>query len=143
MKIKQISVFLENKKGRLREITGYLAANTIDIRALSIAETKDFGVLRMIVNLPDKAYDILKGKEFVVRKTDVLAVEVDDSPGGLDKVLDILDKNSINIEYMYAFVQKATSNALLVMRFDDLERAEKILKEHRISIVAPEKVYNL
>ena len=92
MNILQISVFVENKKGRLKEITNTLAENNINIRALSIAETKDFGVLRMIVNLPDKAYNVLKEKGLVVRKTNVLAVEIEDKPGGLNDILDVFEK---------------------------------------------------
>ncbi|HCL55977.1 MAG TPA: amino acid-binding protein [Spirochaetia bacterium] len=141
MRIIQIAVFLENKKGRLKEITDILASQSIDIRALSIAETKDFGVIRLIVNHPDRAYAVLKANELTVRKTEVLAVEVEDQPGGLNYVLGILEKNSVNIEYMYAFVEKASDKALLVMRFDDLDRAEKILSENKVSIVKADKIY--
>ncbi|OHD13087.1 MAG: hypothetical protein A2Y41_03990 [Spirochaetes bacterium GWB1_36_13] len=141
MRIIQIAVFLENKKGRLKEITDILASQSIDIRALSIAETKDFGVIRLIVNHPDRAYAVLKANELTVRKTEVLAVEVEDQPGGLNHVLGILEKNSVNIEYMYAFVEKASDKALLVMRFDDLDRAEKILSENKVSIVKADKIY--
>ena len=95
MKITQISVFLENKKGRLKEITKILSDNNINIRALSIAETKDFGVIRLIVNKAEEAYTALKAMDFVVRKTDVLAVEVSDKPGGLYSVLDFLETSEI------------------------------------------------
>lgn len=141
MRINQISVFLENKKGRLREITGILADYKIDIRALSIAETKDFGVLRMIVNKPEKAYETLKSNGFTVRETPVFAIEVEDKPGGLHGLLKLLDSNDINVEYMYAFVEKETDKALMVMRFDNLEKAEKILKENKISFLPAEKIY--
>lgn len=143
MKILQISVFLENKKGRLQEITKILAEARIDIRALSIAETKDFGVVRLIVDQPDLAYEKLKAAGFVSRKTEVLAVEVQDEPGGLNQVLCILENNQINIEYMYAFVEKASDKALLVMRFDDIERAIQVLKQNHVSLVAPEKIYQM
>lgn len=143
MNIIQISVFVENKEGRLNEITQTLAANNIDIRALSIAETRDFGVLRMIVNRPDEAQSSLKEKGFVVRKTNVLAVEVEDSPGGLNNALSVLEKNGVNIEYMYAFVEKASDKALLVMRFDDIVKAQSVLEKNNISLVASEKIYGL
>ncbi|PKL13715.1 MAG: amino acid-binding protein [Spirochaetae bacterium HGW-Spirochaetae-6] len=143
MKITQISVFLENKKGRLKEITKILSDNGINIRALSIAETKDFGVIRLIVNKAEEAYTALKAMDFVVRKTDVLAVEVSDKPGGLYAVLEFLETSGLNIEYMYAFVEKATDKALLVMRFDDVDKAEVLLRDNSISMVAPDKVYNL
>ncbi len=143
MYITQISIFLENKKGRLKEITGILKDNNLNIRALSIAETKDFGVVRIIVDNPDQATKALKKGDFVVRQTKVLAVEVNDVPGGLNQILSLLDENDINIEYMYAFVEKATDKALLVMRFDDIDKAETTLKENKISIVESNKVYNL
>lgn len=143
MKITQISVFLENKKGRLKEITKILSDNNINIRALSIAETKDFGVIRLIVNKAEEAYTALKAMDFVVRKTDVLAVEVSDKPGGLYSVLDFLETSGLNIEYMYAFVEKATDKALLVMRFDDVDKAEVLLRDNSISMVSAQKVYNL
>lgn len=143
MQINQISVFLENKKGRLKEISGILADKNIDIRALAIAETKDFGVLRMIVNKPQEAYEALKAKDFVVRETPVLAIEVEDKPGGLYRLLKTLENNDINVEYMYAFVEKESDKALMVMRFDNLEKALNILTREGISIIPSKRVYGI
>ena len=132
MGIKQIAVFLENKKGRLADVTDILAKDGINIRALSLAETADFGILRLIVNDPDKAIDILKDNNFVAQATEVIAVEVKDEPGGLHKILSILSKNDISIEYMYAFVEKNADNAIVVFKIDEHDKAIKILKEHNI-----------
>jgi len=107
MKITQISVFIENKSGRLYEICDLLGRNNLNIRALSLADTSDFGILRLIMSDPEKAYRLLKENEFTVGKTDVIAVEVPDVPGGLASVLKVLSDNNVNVEYMYAFVEKA------------------------------------
>ncbi|MCK4597567.1 ACT domain-containing protein, partial [bacterium] len=106
MNIKQVSVFLENKKGRLAEVTALLARQGVNIRALSLADTADFGVLRLIVSDSVKCFNVLKKNDFVAQMTDVIAVEIDDQPGGLNRVLAVFDKSDINIEYMYAFVEK-------------------------------------
>ncbi len=143
MYITQISVFLENKKGRIKEITQTLSDANLNIRALSIAETKDFGVVRMILNQPEEAYKVLKNQGLVVRKTDVLAIEVEDQPGGLNGVLSVLEDNNINVEYLYSFVEKATEKALMVMRFENIAQALKILQAKNISLVAPEQIYTL
>ena len=108
MQIKQISVFIENKAGRLHDVAKVLSDNKINIRALSLAETSDFGVLRMIVDKPDEAVKVIKANNFTVRITEVVAVEVPDKVGGLAGVLKIMDSANINIEYMYAFVEKKT-----------------------------------
>jgi len=139
----QLSVFIENRKGKLRGVTNVLASAGIDIKALSIAETQDFGVLRLIVNNPDLAYDKLRENGLVVKKTNVLAIEVDDRPGGLDNVLKVLDENNVNIEYIYAFVEKKSDKALLVMRFDDMNKALDILTKNNISVVESKKIYEL
>lgn len=97
----------------------------------------------MIVNQPDKAYEFLKEKGFVVRETPVFAIEVEDKPGGLHGLLKTLDANDINVEYMYAFVEKESDKALMVMRFDNLEKAEKILKENNISVIPANKAYGI
>ncbi|WP_027364162.1 ACT domain-containing protein [Desulfotruncus alcoholivorax] len=143
MKVKQISVFLENKSGRLAQVTRVLGDNNINIRALSIADTTDFGILRLIVNNPDSAYRVLKEAGFTVSTTDVIAVEVKDDPGGLAKVLEILQNVHINIEYLYAFLQKATNAALVVFRVEQLDEAIKVLQENNVSILEGSKVYSL
>jgi hypothetical protein len=143
MKVRQISVFLENKSGRLAEVAGVLGANKINIRALSIADTTDFGILRLIVNEPDRAYRELKGAGFTVGSTDVIAVEVADRPGGLAGALQVLERAGINIEYLYAFVQKASNAALVVFRVEQIDEAVRVLQENGVRILSGEEVYSL
>ena len=143
MKVKQISIFLENKSGRLAQVTRALGENSINIRALSIADTTDFGILRLIVNDPEKAYLILKDKGFTVSATDVIAVEVADKPGGLAEVLQLLDRSGINIEYLYAFLQKSASAALVVFRVEQLDEAVKVLQASGTRILSGDEVYKL
>lgn len=143
MKVKQVSVFLENKSGRLAEVTSVLGQNNINIRALAIADTSDFGILRMIVSDPEKAYRVLKEAGFTASMTDVLAVEVEDRPGGLAAVLKVLEEAGINIEYIYAFLEKSSQDALVVFRVEQLEEAIRVLGEKGISLLPAEKVYNL
>jgi len=127
MNVKQISIFLENKKGRLAELTRVLADNNIDISALSIADTTDFGILRLIVNQPDMAEKVLKERGFAVKSTEVVAIGVNDEPGGLAAALDVLEKENIGIEYMYAFVSKTENEALVIIRADNIYAANRIL----------------
>ncbi len=143
MKVEQISVFLENKAGRLAEVTRVLGEGGINIRALSLADTTDFGILRLIVDQYDKAKDLLKQKGFTVGKTEVVAVEVPDRPGGLGLVLQILAQAGINVEYMYAFVQHSGMNAVIIFRFDNLDDAITILQKEGIHIYKGEEVYRL
>ena len=123
MRVEQIAVFLENKSGRLAEITAVLADNGINIRALSVADTADFGILRLIVDKVELAKKVLKDSGFTVGKTNVLAVEVPDRTGGLAMVLKTIEKAGINVEYMYAFVNKSGENAVLIFRFEDMDKA--------------------
>jgi len=143
MALQQISVFLENKKGRLAEVAGLLAREGINIRALSLADTTDFGVLRLMVNDPDKCLQILRGGSFVAQQTEVIAVEVQDKPGGLAMVLDVFDQHGINIEYMYAFVEKRTAAAIVVFRIDDPARATGILGKAGVSVLSAEDIRKL
>ena len=144
MLTKQISVFLENKSGRLAKVTQVLGENNIDIRALSIADTTDFGVLRLIVNQPEKAKDVLEQKGFTVSVNDVIAIEVEDKPGGLAKALSILDQKGISIEYMYAFVGNCdVKHAMVILRVESPERALVILKEEDVRIKFAEDVYKM
>lgn len=143
MKIKQISIFLENKSGRLARVTGVLGENKINIRALSIADTTDFGILRLIVNDPNRAFDVLKKAGFTVSATDVIAVEVPDNPGGLAMALKVMQEANINIEYLYAFLQKLTGAALVVFRVEQLDKAIVTLQENGIRILTGDEVYSL
>jgi hypothetical protein len=139
--VEQISVFLENKAGRLADVTGILADAGINIRALALADTSDFGILRLIVNDNNKAKEALKKAGFTVGKTDVVAVEVGDQPGGLAHILRILHKANVNVEYMYAFVQQSGANAVLIFRFDNLEEAIRILRDNNVRVIKGEKLY--
>ena len=143
MFVKQISVFLENKSGRLADVTRTLGENDIDISALSIADTTDFGILRLIVNKPEKAEEILKEHGFTVSGTSVIAIGVQDKPGGLAVALKVLDEEKIGIEYMYAFVSKTADEALVILRLDDPEKATAVLKEKGISVLSASQVYKL
>lgn len=143
MKLKQISIFLENRAGRLAEVTRVLGEKDINIRALSLADTSDFGILRLIVNQPDEAYSELKANGFAVTTTDVIAVEIEDCPGGLASVLGVLEGQSINVEYMYAFVEKATDRAVVVFRFENVNAAIDALHKGGVSVLSGEKVYAL
>ena len=141
MRVEQISVFLENKAGRLSEVTGILAETAINIRALSLADTSDFGILRLIVNDNAKAVEALKQRGFTVGKTDVVAVEVDDRPGGLHNILHFLFKANVNVEYMYAFVQQSGDNAVIIFRFDNLDEAVRVLMEKGVKVIEGERLY--
>ncbi|MBD3309211.1 ACT domain-containing protein [candidate division KSB3 bacterium] len=144
MKVKQISVFLENRSGRLAEVTRVLGDNQLNIRALSLADTSDFGVLRMIIDHPDQAYMVLKEKHYTVQETDVVTLEVADQPGGLAGVLEILSTNSVNVEYLYAFPERdSIEKALMVFRFDDNDRAIEVMQNAGIKIMEPSRVYTI
>jgi hypothetical protein len=143
MRAEQISVFLENKAGRLAEVTGILSEANVNIRALALADTSDFGVLRLIVDNNEKAVEALKNRGFTVGRTDVLAVEVEDRPGGLHSILNMLNKAEINVEYMYAFVQHSGKNAVMIFRFDHIDEAVKVLEENKVTVINGSKVYTL
>ncbi len=143
MKVEQISIFLENKSGRLAEVTRILSQAGINIRALSLADTSDFGILRLIVNDTEKAKAVLKENGFTVGKTEVVAIEVPDRPGGLAGILEALEGKDINVEYMYAFVQSSGENAIIIFRFDELEKAIAALQEAGVRILKGEEVYAL
>ncbi len=143
MKVTQVSVFLENKKGRLYDAAKILGDAKIDIKALTIAENEDFGVLRMIVNKPEEAIKVLKINGLVASITEIVAVEVEDTPGGLSAVLKVLIENNVNIEYMYAFVEKSADKAILVFRFDNPDKAIDILTKNNIRVVGKKDIQNL
>jgi hypothetical protein len=143
MRVEQISVFLENKAGRLAEVARILADAGINIRALSLADTSDFGILRLIVNDNNKAKEALKQHGFTVGKTDVVALEVPDRPGGLAALLDILGREGVNVEYMYAFVAKSAGNAVVIFRFDEPQRAIKLLTGQGFTVLSGDIIYNL
>ncbi|MBQ7546051.1 MAG: hypothetical protein IJT41_03685 [Clostridia bacterium] len=129
MLLKQISVFLENKSGQLLEIVNLLAANGIDLRALSIAEAQDYGVLRIIVDKPDETLSFLRQQEWVCQMNEVLAVTVPDEPGSLTRILTVLADKNVNMVYTYAFLSGTQGKACIVLRVDDNAYAEKLLRD--------------
>jgi hypothetical protein len=143
MKVEQISIFLENKPGGLEEVTRILRDTKINIRALSLADTSDFGVLRLIVNDVETAKKVLNEKGFTVGRTTVIAVEVPDRPGGLHSILEVLSRNRVNIEYMYAFVEKSGENAIMIFRFETTDQAIETLTKNGITVLPGDKVYRL
>jgi hypothetical protein len=143
MKVKQLSIFMENRAGRLAEVVRLLGTSGINIRALSLADTSDFGILRLIVSNVDKALKILREAGHTVSLTDVVAVEVPDQPGGLSSVLEPLRAAGVNVEYMYAFVEKATDKAVVIFRFENLDAALGILTKAHISVLPADTVYAL
>lgn len=143
MKVKQLSIFLENQSGRLAEVTGALGQENINIRALSLADTSGFGILRLIVNDIQKAHDVLQSRGFTVSETDVIAVEIPDRPGGLASILRILGDEGINIEYMYAFVEKSSENAVVIFRIENVDEAIAALQANNVRILPAEELYAL
>jgi len=143
MLIEQLSIFVENKQGRLAEITKLLEDNNIDIRALSIADTRDFGIMRLIVNNPSKAEKILKEAGCTVSLTNVIAIGVDDKPGGLAKAMEVLFQNHISVEYMYAFISRTDETAFVILRVEDNESALKALDKNGIRILKYSEIYEM
>lgn len=141
MIIKQLSVFVENQPGRLAEITDALYKKDIDIRALSIADTTNFGILRLIVNHPSRAESALKEQGFTVSQTDVIGVGVEDRPGGLAAALEVLRDANIAVEYMYAFVSKAEKTAFVILRVEDNDAAIRALQEKGVKILSANEIY--
>jgi hypothetical protein len=136
MFVKQLSMFIENRSGRLAAACNALARKKINILALSLADTADFGILRLIVSDPDDGHLALKGAGFTVITNDVLAVQVEDKPGGLAAILDVLQKAKINVEYMYAFSSIKTKRAALIFRFEDNDAAIKALTKASIGVMS-------
>jgi len=140
MLAKQISIFLENKLGRLAEATKILSEAKINIRSLVISDTTDFGILRLIVNDTEKAYRVLKENNFTVRITEVIVLNISDEVGGLSTVLEILDEAGLEIEYMYAFLGRKAGEAPVVFRFEEVDKAMTVLKEHSITVLTEKEV---
>ena len=143
MKVEQISIFLENKPGGLEEVTRILKDSGINIRTLSLADTTDFGILRLIVNDVDRASQVLKEQGFRISRTIVVAVEVPDRPGGLHGILEVLSKNGINVEYLYAFVERSGEHAVIIFRFDAPDKAIDVLQKNGLTVLPGAKLYGL
>lgn len=140
MIIKQLSIFVENKRGRLAEITKVLSENNIDIRALSIADTKDFGILRLIVNDPDVAVELLKADGFTVSLTKVICIAINDKPGGLAGAMATLFDKEISVEYMYAFVSRCEKDAYVIIRVEDNEGAIEALTSDGFKVMSHDEI---
>lgn len=136
MSVTQVSVFIENREGRLAEVSRLLSSRGINIRSLSLADSSDFGVLRLIVDDPANCLKVLTGAGFVARPTEVLALEIEDRPGGLDRVLSLFSANGINVEYMYAFVEKSHDNAIVIFKTGDNARAVQLASSNGIPLLA-------
>jgi hypothetical protein len=143
MKVEQISIFLENKPGGLEEVTRLLKDADINIRTLSLADTTDFGILRLILNDVEKASRVLKENGLRFSRTTVVAVEVPDRPGGLHEILAVLTKNGINVEYLYAFVERSGQNAVIIFRFDAPEAAIEVLQKNGLTVLPGSRLYAL
>ena len=143
MSVRQISVFLENKKGRLAELTDTLEREGINMRALSLADTMDFGVVRLIVDDVDRSLAVLRAAGFVAQVTEVVAIEVDDKPGGLHRILKVLDAAAINVEYLYAYVEKRKAAAVVICKVDDRGRAGEALKKAGIPAISADALKDL
>ena len=143
MPVEQISVFLENKSGRLSEVTAILTESNVNIRALALADTSDFGVLRLIVDDTERAQATLKNNGFTVGKTQVVAVEVPDRPGGLHEILTLLYEAQINVEYMYAFVRTSGNNAVMIFRIEPAKQAVDLLRSKGVQVIDGQRLYTL
>ena len=143
MTVKQISVFVENKAGKLAELTDYLHQHEIDMRALSIAETQDFGIVRLIVDDTYKTSCILKEAGYVASITPVLAVEIPDEPGSLFQILKMLGDGGVNLDYMYAFLTRKKATAYMILRVEDNEKAAEVLNKNGFRMITQDVIVNL
>ena len=143
MNVEQISIFLENKPGGLEEVTRILKEAAINIRTLSLADTSDFGILRLIVNDVEKTSRVLKENGLRFSRTIVVAVEVPDRPGGLHDILAVLSNNGINVEYLYAFVERSGENAVIIFRFDAPDKAIEALQKNGLTVLPGAKLYGM
>ncbi|MDO4732006.1 MAG: ACT domain-containing protein [Bacillota bacterium] len=141
MFIKQLSIFVENSPGRMISIIRILEENHIDIRALSLSDTSDFGILRLIVSSPEHACEALRAKGSTVRITEVLGIGITDQPGGLGQAVQLLSEQNINIEYMYAFTSPYNNNAYVILRVEENEAAAAVLQAGGVELLTPEDVY--
>ncbi len=141
--VDQLSIFLENKEGRLLHTLDIIEKLNINIRALSIADTSEFGILRLIVTNPTIVKEKLEENDFIVKITKVLAVSINDEPGGLNKILRVLDDNNINLGYLYAFVEQKTYNAIVILKLENMDEGLKVLKEGNADIISSEEIYSM
>ncbi|MEI8216742.1 MAG: ACT domain-containing protein [Eubacteriales bacterium] len=142
MLINQLSVFIENKKGTLASLTDILLKNDLDIRAIAVFDTNEFGIVRLIVDDPDRALTTLKKEGFIAKSTKVIAIEPEDKPGSLNEIFRVMGENDINIEYIYSFVMRKHEMPYVVFKVDNQEKALKVLGEGGINLVSKEKVHS-
>ena len=143
MAIKQITVFVQNKKGTVVSVTDVLSKNNVNLRALSIAETEDFGILRLIANDEKTAENVLRENGYLIKVIDVLGVKIGDEPGKLTAALDVLDKANINVEYLYAFMARTEKHAYVVLRVEENEEAEAVLVNAGFKLITEEDIRKL
>lgn len=143
MKIQQLSIFVENKSGRLAEITEALAGSNIDIRAMSVADTSDFGILRLIVNKPEEAVAAFQNAGMTVSLTSVIAIGVHDRPGEFAKAVRLLADNGIDVEYIYAFISREKGKAFVILRVNEEDKAIDILKANGIDLLTAEEIHGM
>ncbi|MBR4448135.1 amino acid-binding protein [Methanobrevibacter sp.] len=143
MVVKQISIFVENKEGRIKKAIDTLAKENINIRALSIADTTKYGILRLIVSDNENAIEALEKDGFIVKENEVLLLTVPDRPNGLNSTLAVFDEKGINLEYLYAFVSSKTDEAIVVMRLENMEKAIEALEAKNIKILETEDIKDL
>ncbi|MCI6993537.1 amino acid-binding protein [uncultured Methanobrevibacter sp.] len=143
MAVKQISIFIENKEGRIKKAINTLAEENINIRALSIADTTKYGILRLIVSDNEKAIDALEKDGFIVKENEVIILAVPDKPNGLNSTLAVFDENGINLEYLYAFVSTKSDEAIVVMRLENMEKAFEALENSDVKILDAEDIKDL
>ena len=142
MKIKQLSIFLENRKGRMRKALDVLEKGGVSIRALSLADTSDFGILRLIVPEPDNTSNLLQDNDFIVKTGEVIAVRMEDEPGSLGKILGILDENDINLSYLYAFVAKENM-AIVLLHPENIDEGINALESGGADLITAQEIYSL
>ena len=143
MKIKQLSIFLQNKMGSLAKPLEVLTVADVNIRAMCMADTSDFGILRGVVDVPEKGKKALEQNNFLVKMTEIIGVEMNDTPGGLTSVLKTIRDNNIDLEYLYAFTHDKADKAILLLHADDIDKLIEVLQNNNITIVPSEEVYNL
>lgn len=143
MSLKQLTIFVENKQGTLVDITATLAKHDVNIRALSIADTQDFGILRLIVNDNDTALKTLSDEGYLIKTTDVVGVKIGDAPGKLSTALKVLDENGINMEYLYAFMSRTEKHAYVVLRVADNVAAETALEKAGFHLITDTDIAKL
>ena len=143
MKIKQLSIFLQNRMGSLSKPLEVLSENDVNIRAMCMADTSEFGILRLVVDNPEKGKKALEEKNFLVKITEIIGVEMYDGPGGLTSVLKVIKDNEIDLEYLYAFSHKKENKAILLLHADDIDNLISVLTENNITVVPSKEVYDL